>query len=140
MRWPQPRKRMSQTDPDGPRPRPAQLLGTLCFQSRLEPGALLSRAEVVMMATERSHRAPVTGSPSELMGAGNCGPGPPNCPGLRLRGLTAAGARTVSMTTGFSLRGPQQWGCPAAPVWYDVLSEGSVGGLGLVGTAWRLGN
>lgn len=86
-----------------------------------------------MMVTERSHHAPVTGSPSELMGAGNRSPGPTNCPGLRLRGLTAAGARTVSMVTGFSLRGPQQWGCPAAPVWYDVLAEGSVGELGLVG-------
>lgn len=83
MRWLQPRKRMSRADPDGPRPRPAQLLGTLCFRSRLEPGALLSRAEVVMMATERGHRAPVTGSPSELMGAGNRSPSPrqivPDC-------------------------------------------------------------
>lgn len=44
-RWPQPRKRMSQTDPAGPRPRPAPSLGALRLQ---EPAAL--PAEVVTAA------------------------------------------------------------------------------------------
>lgn len=106
VRWPQPRKRMSQTDPGGPKPRPAPWLAAVRFRSRLESGALPAMDEVMTVAAESRHCVPVKGSPSVLLGAGRRGPGPLNCPRLSLRGLSAACARPVSMATGLSRRGP----------------------------------
>lgn len=139
VRWPQPRKRMSPTHPGGPKPRPAPWLAALRCRSRLESAALPAMAEVMTVAAESRHRVPVKGSPSVLLGPGSRGPGPPNCPGLSLRGLTAACARPVSMATGLSRRGPRQWGCPAAPDWLVALAVGSAGGLGFAGLSGRPG-
>lgn len=125
VRRPQPRKRMSQADPDGPRPRPAPSLGALRPRSWLDSAALPAKAEVVTAAPESRHCAPGKGSPSVLWGAGSRGPGPSNCPGLRLSDLTAFGACPVSMVTGFSWRGPRPWGCPVAPARCDSLCRSS---------------
>lgn len=123
-RWPQPRKRMSQTVRVGPRPRPAPSLGAL----RLQEAAVLP-AEVVTAAAWPSHCAPGNGSPSVLLGAGNRGLGSLHGPGLRLRDSTAADARPISMATGFLWRGPRRRGCPVAPVRRDspVLAAGGLG-------------
>lgn len=77
MRWPRSRKRMSPTDPVGPRPLPVPSLGDLCFRSWPSAGALSAGAEMLTAAAESRHHAPVKGSPSALLGAGSRGPGPP---------------------------------------------------------------
>lgn len=92
---------MSPTGRRSPWPRPAPALGDVCSQSWLCPGAAPARTE----AGSR-HREPGKGSPSGLSGPGSPGPGHANCPGLRLRGATAAGASPVSMATVFSARTP----------------------------------
>ncbi|XP_046514407.1 glycosyltransferase 8 domain-containing protein 1 isoform X5 [Equus quagga] len=124
---------MSVTDPDGPRPRPARSLGDLRFRGCLWPGARPARAEVATVAAEPRHRAPVKGSPLVLLGAGSRGLAPQNSPRLRPGDLTAAGARPVSMATGFPRRGPRRRGCPAAPARRDAFAVRAVGGLGLAG-------
>lgn len=51
---------------------------------------------------------------------------------LRLPGLTAFGARRVSIATAFSQGGPRWRGCPAAPAARGSLAAGATARLGVV--------
>lgn len=133
VRWPRPRMRKSPPGPAGLEPRPASSLGDLRFRGWRGPGAPRARAELATAADESKHRAPVKGSPSVLLGAGSRNPAPRNQPRRRLQGLTAGGARAVSMATGFAWRGPRRTGCPAAPAQRRALAYKAAGGRGVAG-------
>lgn len=88
---------------------------------------------MLTVADESRHRAPVRGSPSVLLPGREPRLGSPELSSTVPARPNGAGARPVSLATGFSRQGPRRWGCPVAPVRRNAFAVREAGALGTQG-------